>query len=63
MKKTLSQLEAENEKLKDALREITLQMENIQKTLDSVSDFLDKRKEGPVTNEDVKKLLEKYSTL
>ena len=60
----LKQLERENERLKKALKEILDLHTEIQKQLGEVQDLLRVNEEGdntPVTEEDVKSLLKKYS--
>ncbi len=63
MEKTVKQLENENERLKEALREICKHISGIKEAFESVSDLLEKEEECRVTKEDVKKLLKKYSSL
>lgn len=63
MEKTPAQLQAENERLTNALRDISGHMEAIQKTLGEISDLLETRDDAPITNEDVANLLKKYSAL
>ena len=56
-------LEAENDRLRKAVKEMSVHMEEIQKILDGLSDILTEEEDKHVTEEDVKKLLKKYSTL
>ena len=63
MEKTSAQLEAENERLRNALVDIKLHMEAVEKIFGDISDLFEEREEGAVTDEDVKNLLKKYSAL
>ena len=59
-------LEHENIRLREALRKIKEHQSEIQKILDEVGDLLTVSEEvesTPVTDEDVKNLLKKYSRL
>ena len=56
-------LEAENAKLRKAIHEISVHMEEIKKILDRLKEITTETEEKHVTDEDVKKLLEKYSSL
>ena len=56
-------LEAENDRLKRAVRDISSHMEEIQKILDGLSDIITEEDDKHVTDEDVIKLLKKYSSL
>ncbi len=57
----------ENQRLREALRQIRTKQEEIRQILDGVSDLLAADEEAaentPVTDEDVKNLLKKYSRL
>lgn len=62
----LKQLEHDNARLKNALREISVHQTEIRKLLDGVHDLLyanEQTDSTPVTDEDVKSLLKKYSRL
>ena len=62
----LHQLEHENARLKKALKEISTHQTEIRKLLDEVQDLLAEKEHidnTPVTEEDVKSLLKKYSRL
>ena len=62
----LKQLEYDNARLKKALKEISVHQTEIQKLLDEVHDILytsEQTDNTPVTDEDVKSLLKKYSRL
>ncbi len=62
----LQQLEQENERMKKALKEISAHQTEIRKLLDEVQDLLVEEEHidnTPVTEEDVKSLLKKYSRL
>ncbi|MCR5652499.1 MAG: hypothetical protein K6F88_01720 [Ruminococcus sp.] len=63
MEKTSAQLEAENERLRNALVDIKLHMEAVEKIFGDISDLFEEREEGAVTDEDVRNLLKKYSAL
>ena len=57
---------SENARLLGALRKIKEHNDEIQKILDEVSDLLatnEQTEDAPVTDEDVKELLKKYSRL
>ncbi|WP_405340260.1 hypothetical protein [Ruminococcus sp.] len=59
-------LASENARLLGALRKIKEHNDEIQKILDEVSDLLatnEQTESAPVTDEDVKELLKKYSRL
>lgn len=56
-------LEAENAKLRKAIYEISVHMEEIKKILDGLKEITIETEEKHVTDENVKKLLEKYSSL
>ena len=59
-------LASENARLLGALRKIKEHNDEIQKILDEVSDLLvtnEQTESAPVTDEDVKQLLKKYSRL
>ena len=59
-------LASENARLRDALKKIAEHQAQIQKILDGVSDLLranEQTESAPVTDEDVKELLKKYSRL
>ena len=61
-----NQLASENARLLGALRKIKEHNEEIKKILDEVSDLLvtnEQTESAPVTDEDVKQLLKKYSRL
>lgn len=63
---TLQQLEQENERMKKALKEISAHQTEIRKLLDEVQDLLVEEEHidnTPVTEEDMKSLLKKYSRL
>lgn len=62
----LQQLEQENERMKKALKEISAHQTEIRKLLDEVQDLLVEEEHidnTPVTEEDMKSLLKKYSRL
>lgn len=66
MDEKIKQLEHDNARLKKALKEITVHHAEIQKRLDQIQDLLLEDQKGevkPVTDEDVKALLKKYSRL
>ena len=66
MEEKIKQLEHDNARLKTALREIAVHQAEIQKRLNEVDDLLhadEKTETIPVTDEDVKSLLKKYSRL
>ena len=57
-------LASENARLREALKKIAEHQAQIQKILDGVSDLLranEQTESAPVTDEDVKELLKKYS--
>ena len=59
-------LTSENARLREALKKIAEHQAQIQKILDGVSDLLranEQTESAPVTDEDVKELLKKYSRL
>ena len=56
-------LEAENDRLRKAVKEMSVHMEEIQKILDGLSDIITEEDDKHVTDEDVIKLLKKYSSL
>lgn len=61
-----NKLASENARLLSALRKIKEHNEEIKKILDEVSDLLvtnEQTESAPVTDEDVKQLLKKYSRL
>ena len=61
-----NKLASENARLLGALRKIREHNEEIKKILDEVSDLLvtnEQTESAPVTDEDVKQLLKKYSRL
>lgn len=63
---TVKQLEHDNARLKKALKEISVHQAEIRKLLDEVQDLLIENIQtdnAPVTEEDVKSLLKKYSRL
>lgn len=62
----LKQLEHDNERLKKALKGISSHQAEIRKLLDEVQDLLTENEQidnTPVTEDDVKSLLKKYSRL
>ena len=62
----LEQLEQENERMKQALKDITAYQAEIQNVLDEVQDLLyeeEQNENAPVTEDDVISLLKKYSRL
>ena len=62
----IKQLEHDNARLKKALKEIAVHQAEIQKQLDEIHDLLyvnENSDNTPVTEEDVKSLLKKYSRL
>lgn len=66
MEDNIKQLEHDNARLKKALKEIAVHQAEIQKQLDEINDLLhaeEKTDVTPVTDEDVKSLLKKYSRL
>ena len=63
---TLYQLEQENARMKKTLKEISAHQTEIRKLLDEVQDLLVEEEHidnTPVTEEDMKSLLKKYSRL
>ncbi len=58
-----SNLEAENAKLRKAIKDISAHMAEIQKIIDGLDLSPDEKEEKHVTDEDVKNLLKKYSSL
>ena len=63
---TLHKLEKENARMKKTLKEISAHQTEIRKLLDEVQDLLVEEEHidnTPVTEEDVKSLLKKYSRL
>ena len=63
MEITAAQLEAENERLRNALTNIKQHLDAAVKAYDDISCLLEEREEGTVTDEDVKSLLRKYNSL
>ena len=66
MDEKIKQLEYDNVRLKNSLKEIAAHQAEIQKRLDEIRDLLhenEKDENKPVTDEDVKSLLKKYSRL
>ena len=63
MEKTLTQLKSDNEKLAQALRRIKDHIKDIEKEYDEINALLLEDSESPVTDNDVKNLLKKYSRL
>ena len=66
MEEKIRQLEHDNDRLKKALREISAHQAEINKQLDGIQDLLMETVETdntPVTEEDLKSLLKKYSRL
>ena len=66
MEENVKQLMHDNARLKNALKEISAHQHEIQKQLDEIKDLLkeeEKIDNTPVTDEDVKSLLKKYSRL
>lgn len=66
MDEKIKQLEHENDRLKKALRVIAEHQAEIQKQLDEIKDLLfteEPADNTPVTEEDVRSLLKKYSRL
>ncbi len=66
MEEKIRQLEHDNDRLKKALREISAHQAEINKQLDDIQDLLMETVETdntPVTEEDLKALLKKYSRL
>ena len=66
MDEKIKQLEYDNVRLKKSLKEIAAHQAEIQKRLDEIRDLLhenEKDENKPVTDEDVKSLLKKYSRL
>lgn len=66
MEEKIRQLEHDNDRLKKALREISAHQAEINKQLDDIQDLLMEAVETdntPVTEEDLKSLLKKYSRL
>ena len=66
MEDKIKQLESENARLRDALKKITEHCEAVMRVTDEIKDILDKDNTAadvPVTDEDVKNLLKKYSKL
>lgn len=66
MDENIKALEHENTRLREALKKISEHQTAIREILDSVSDLLvtlEKTEVTPVTDDDVKQLLKKYSRL
>ena len=66
MDEKMKQLAHDNARLKKALKEIAVHQAEIQKQLDEIHDLLyvnENSDNTPVTEEDVKSLLKKYSRL
>lgn len=63
MEKDLAQLEEDNKRLTDAVLKAGNLLDELKKTLDSVSDLIEEKDNGHVTDDDVKNLLKKYSGL
>lgn len=63
MEKDIKQLESDNKRLTEALIKARTQLEELKETFDSVSDLLEDKSSGHVTDDDVKNLLKKYSGL
>lgn len=66
MEEKIRQLEHDNDRLKKALREISAHQAEINKQLDDIQDLLMETVETdntPVTEENLKSLLKKYSRL
>ena len=66
MEEKIRQLEHDNDRLKKALRKISAHQAEINKQLDDIQDLLMETVETdntPVTEEDLKSLLKKYSRL
>lgn len=63
MEKDITQLEADNKRLTDALIKARAQLDELKATLDSVNDLITAKNEDHVTDDDVKNLLKKYSGL
>ena len=66
MDEKIKQLEYDNVRLKKSLKEIAAHQAEIQKRLDEIRELLqenEKDENKPVTDEDVKSLLKKYSRL
>lgn len=66
MEDKIKQLDSENARLRDALKKITEHCEAVMRVTDEIKDILDKDNTAadvPVTDEDVKNLLKKYSRL
>ena len=66
MEDKIKQLDSENARLRDALQKITEHCEAVMRVTDEIKDILDKDNTAadvPVTDEDVKNLLKKYSRL
>lgn len=57
------EIEAENDRLKEAVKEISYHMDEIQKILDGLDDILIEEDGKHVKEEDVINLLKKYSSL
>ncbi len=66
MEENLRELQHENTRLRETLRKIAEHHSEIQKLLDEIGDLLkteEPAESTPVTEEDVKQLLKKYSRL
>ena len=63
MEKEINKLQSDNERLEEALRKAKEQLSELLKTIDGVSDLLEDKNEGHVTDDDVRNLLKKYSGL
>ena len=59
MEKDITQLEADNKRLTDALIKARAQLDKLKATLDSVNDLITAKNEGHVTDDDVKNLIVK----
>ena len=63
MEKDVSQLESENKRLVEALVKARGKLKELQEIFDGVNDLIEERDDEHVTEDDVKKLLKKYSGL
>ena len=63
MEKDVSQLESENKRLVEALVKARGKLKELQEIFDGVNDLIEERDNEHVTEDDVKKLLKKYSGL
>ena len=63
MEKDVSQLESENKRLVETIVKARGKLKELQEIFDGVNDLIEERDNEHVTEDDVKKLLKKYSGL